>query len=596
MYDDVQRIFYIYSHVSKRYLTLPPSEVMLINEGNFLRLNIKTIEDLMDANLIVPEIVEETEIYVGELLIWDKITVVLHPFIEASHLENLWNSIKNLPQTSICFLLVQRAPEEFPKLKTLFTQLNSLQKEKHLAKEITILLLEYSSPIEQNTSIYIKKPSIKEGDTGFEPVYTHYILKNPNITISPEILNTKSGVSNFTTLHNFKLSGFDSYSMVKPKSLTNTSVVMSNEKYFKELPISGFIIDAENITTFSTAPLHSTCYKCPFLVNCGGYLDAITPVCPSYAIRKEPTLHTIKNRTEKDAEPITSIVGVSNSLILKQEVIDAFEKMILLNASPSDILKIKYLSKEYNKGFHLAKQKQLNKAKNSFHITDELAGTLLDPNNFSYYYTQTFATSTKSYLKFKQRIPEEAITITQAGIKYATLLQPFKISEIMALFVSQMLMNMAKVYRLSKKTTQWYLTTLSNIHFLLNFTPPDSCPDFDTSHLKKVPQHLRYFMLLEVIDEVLIDIIKNQNHEGKKLITAIQIHNLSEQINQQIDSWIYLNALLDKNQADMPSFQGTYATFMNSENDVYSLATLKLFIRNRVRKEKKQLHQNILQK
>ncbi|WP_299435384.1 hypothetical protein [uncultured Aquimarina sp.] len=276
----------------------------------------------------------------------------------------------------------------------------------------------------------------------------------------------------------------------------------------------------------------------------------------------------------------------------REEIMKLLEEMAIANSSKQDILKIKNLLLKYNKGFRLAKEKEFNKAQSVFLNADIVLHYQFKEGSFEYYFIQLFAISSKSYLEFKMNNKEQAIVLTKKGIEYSILLQEYQSSHnIMGVFISQMLENLAKIHLLSKETKDWYDITLENIHFLLNFSRPRNCQDFDISRFKKTPLQLRYSKLISVLNDVLINITKFKVTNGQKLIESIIINDKSDPIITLIDSWVELNVCINKQHTQTDVFNTTYNNFLESEHNNYDLQNLKLFLEYRIKEEGIQLYE-----
>ena len=274
----------------------------------------------------------------------------------------------------------------------------------------------------------------------------------------------------------------------------------------------------------------------------------------------------------------------------REDVMKLLGEMLDANSSKLDTLKIKNILLLYNKGFRLAKEKKFNAAQSTFLNADTLLHYRFSQPSFEYYFCQLFATSTKSYLEFKMKKKNEALSITKKGIEFAILLQDYQSSHnIMGIFISQTLENLAKVHLLSKEVNDWYEITLDNIHFLLNFSTPQNCQDFDMSRFKKTPDDLRYSKLMAVIDDTLVNITKFKVANGQELIESITINDTSESITALIDSWIKLNISINKKDTQTDAFNTNYHNFLEASHDEYNLENLKSFLKYRIKEEGVQL-------
>lgn len=274
-----------------------------------------------------------------------------------------------------------------------------------------------------------------------------------------------------------------------------------------------------------------------------------------------------------------------------KEIVNYFERMINANSSILEFLIIKYLSKEYMKGFNLAKKKDIERAQFIFSYADMSFVKLLPSDNFAYHYMQTFAMSTKSYLAFKRKNSEEALEMSLNSINHALALKSFEYAEIMGLFISQAFMNIAKVHLYRGYIKKWRSVTIDNIDFLLNHKMPANVVNYE-GILNKISDKLKYFMLMGVVDDLIINILKNDFKEGYNIIEQVQVRDISIPINKQIQDWVILNIGISKGQVGN-EFKKDYHTFMKSSNDIANLTSMKLFLRNRIKKKFKYIYQEL---
>jgi len=592
--SEISNVKYIYSFVSENFIELNKDELNLFGNEEFELMDKGNLERLVEFNIIEPLSTAQDENYRKELLLKDKLIIVLDLAVNPIEIEDLYTKISIQEVNKLCILLVLKNYSDIFLIKDFLVLFNRYLKQRSFTKvNVSYLILDYSD-YKHKSIIYILKPNIKK-KVIFDKIYTHYLLKDKsfnNFTSLSE--DSNFGYSSIGT--DVKSTGVNLKTIVKPKKIDNCNIVLSNEKIFKELPLSGFIIDYDRLDLLSNFSHNTKCFECKYLLNCGGYIDKEDVYCPSYINDNDWILNKITILIDKnDSKGLNSSIGISNSLILQKDIIYEFERMIFSNSDELDILNIKYLSKKYNKAFGYVKNMNLTKAEVIFNSADGDLKNLFNRNSFQYKYSQTFATSTKSFLKFKENNKTQAISMTQEGIEYAIDLQNYPSTDIVGLFISQMLMNLSKIYLLNGEFENWYETTLMNINLLLNFKCPSVCEGYNTSNLKEVSSHLRYFMLIEVINKALMSIIKYKLNEGKKLIKSIKILYVSDDFSQQIKNWVELNILLDDNEP-LPNstFVVKYNDFIGIKNTKYDFRILKQFIKNRIRKENVVLNLNLV--
>lgn len=264
-------------------------------------------------------------------------------------------------------------------------------------------------------------------------------------------------------------------------------------------------------------------------------------------------------------------------------IIALLEEMMDVNASESDVLKIKSIFREYAKVVLFAKEKEFEKAKGILKEMDIEIDIYFTKNSFEFYCCQLLSIPSKSYLEFKMKNREEAILLINQSMEYSILLQEFPSSYNIGLFVSEMLMNLAKVHLSNNEIREWYDLVVQTIHFLTNFTAPAKCKEINISNFKKTS--LRYFVLVNVISNTLVNIVKYKITRGHELISSIVFKDISEPIVAQINLWKELNVCLNQKNTTTEFFKRGYHDFLSLENADYNLHMLKLFLKNRVKKE-----------
>jgi len=274
----------------------------------------------------------------------------------------------------------------------------------------------------------------------------------------------------------------------------------------------------------------------------------------------------------------------------REDIMKSLQQMVVTNSNKSNALIIDNLTLKYSAGFRLAKEREFTRAKSICDNADATLENTFNENSFEFYYCQLLAISTKSYLEFRLGNKDLGIELTKKGIEYAILLQDYISSNNIGLFVSQMLMNLAKIHLYYNEINKWQSITIENIHFLTNFTLPMECENFKIEDLKKAS--LRYFMLIEVINEALINVVKYKVINGHDFINSIVLKEISEPVIAQINSWKELNVALNQYNTKGNEFIIAWNNFLSSENGRYDLQILKLSLKNRIKKEGVQLHGN----
>lgn len=559
---------YLYSYISHRKVLISIVDYNLLLKKSIQSIEKKTLGELIHEEILIPDIIDEQKIIVNYLQNLNKLTVV---FDDENFSINIFQLLKNNRYNDICLLFALQKKKNITFIKA------ELLKYSPELENISILRLE-----KEEINSFISKIHIYKSINAFvdeKLIYSHSVVHSIDEyeTYTPSITEEKISFK--------EVNGIipDVYldKLTRPKSINSLSLLYSSHHYIKELPISGFIVDHNRLSDFiQDQKINEQCINCSILPICGGYVEGITVECPSY---KNTHLKNFSKENERASQ--NNLIGISNTLVLKSEIVDYFEKMVCRNVTNhSEYIAILYLNKEYLKGFIHAKEGRSTEADATFASADKLTKKILPQSGFSYNYVQTFITSTKSYLAFKINKKEESIDITKEGIRYAINLNKYMSVEIISLYISQMLMNMSKVYLSLNDLEKWEKTTLANINFLLNHDLPIEADGYDIALLEKTPDNLKYFMLLEVINQVLTHIIKKNFEPGLKLLRKIYVKDLSKEVNKQIFEWITLINISYDSNVNILDYEARYLNFYSSKNEIINLVKLKFFLRFSIKK------------
>jgi len=557
---------YLHSYISHKKILISIVDYNLLLKKSVQPIEKKTLGELIYKDILIPDSIDEKEIIVNYLQNLNKLTVV---FDDSNFSINIFKEIFKLLKNNsynICLLFALQKKKNITFIKA------GLFKYSRELENISILRLEKEEINSFGSKIHIYK-SIN-GYVDEKLIYSHKVIhyineyETYNASIAEENVSFKEGNGIIPDAYSDKIT--------RPKNIHSLSVLYSQHHYIKELPISGFIVDYNRLSNFiQDQKINQQCINCSILPICGGYFEGLTVECPSYK-----NIH-LKNFNKENEEALqNNLIGISNSLVLKSEILDYFEKMVSCNVtSHSEYISILFLNKEYQKGFIHAKEGRLIEANDTFASADKLAKKILPQNGFSYNYVQTFITSTKSYLAFKINKKEEAIDITKEGIRYGVRLNKYISAEIISLHIAQMLMNMSKVYLSFNDFEKWEEITLANINYLLNYDLPIEADGYDISLLEKTPDNLKYFMLLEVISQVLTYTIKKNFEPGIQLLRKIYVKDLSKEVNKQIFEWVTLINISHDANVNILEYEARYLEFYSSKNEIINLKKLKFFLR-----------------
>lgn len=558
---------YIHSCFSHRKSLISKKHYNLLQKKSFQSIEKVMLGELIDKGILIPDIINEKEIIVNYLQNLNKLTIVVDDNnFSANIFKEIFKSLENNQYNDVCLLFI-------------------LQKGINIAS-IKKELFKYSQELENISILRLQKEEINSFGIKF------HIFKSTNGFVEEKLIYSHTIIHHISGYEAYKSSIteekisfkevsrtiLDAYhgKLTRPKSLNSLSLLFSVHHYLKELPISGFIVDYNKFSVFiQEQRINEHCINCSILPMCGGYFYGAKVECPSYK-----KIHLKNFNKEKEDDFQSNLTGLSNSLVLKSEILDYFEKMVSLNVTNHmEYMAILYLNKEYHKGFIHAKAGRLAEAETTFINADKLAKKILPQSGFSYNYIQTFITSTKSYLAFKINKKDEAINITIEGIRYGIKLNKYISVEIISLHISQMLMNMSKVYLSLNDLEKWEKTTLANINYLLNYDLPKEADGYDISLLEKTPDNLKYFMLLEVINQILTRIIKKGFESGMQLIRKIDVKDLSKDVNEQIFEWVSLINISHDTNVNILDYEARLLKFYSSKNEIINLTQLKFFLR-----------------
>lgn len=364
------------------------------------------------------------------------------------------------------------------------------------------------------------------------------------------------------------------------------SSIMSDYPYCKELPLTGLVVDDRLLPmAYGSWQLHAKCRSCRLLAGCGGYTRQSVVHCPSYAnqneLPSEVAAATNAGGTT-DGVPAGSSAGVSNTLTLNEAIGKLFDQMIAVNASSAEIVALDYLSYEYHKGFNFSRAGQVRLAAAIFRQMDAIVDAM-NKESFAWQWIQTHAASTKSYLAFKTGGHKKAIAITEEAIGYAMRLLAYPSSAVMTLFISQMLLNKAKVLLTVKDYAGWEATMLANIHYLANLEAPAECSGMDMTAFKGLDVELRHWMLMEGIGQVLkFNLTHRHLSHGERLIANISASRNDALFDEQLRQWVRLLQALERQ--DETFISACLPAFMASRNSGIRIGVLQGYLQTRARK------------
>ncbi|MBS1663065.1 MAG: hypothetical protein JST68_18625 [Bacteroidetes bacterium] len=346
------------------------------------------------------------------------------------------------------------------------------------------------------------------------------------------------------------------------------STIVSDYRYGKELPLSGLVVDSGLMG--GDWRLHEKCRSCRMLASCGGYGEQAVVRCPAFA------------GEAGEAVSVGSSAGVSNSLTLNESIGGLFDQMVAVNASAGEIVLLDYLAYEYHKAFHFSRTGRVRLAAAIFGQMDAVADRM-DGRGFAWKWIQTHAASTKSYLAFKTGGHKKAIAITEEAIGYAVSLLSYPSSPVMTLFISQMLLNKAKVLLTVKDYAGWEEVMLSNIHYLANLEAPAECSGMDMAAFGGLDVGLRHWMLMEVIGQVLKFNLTNRHlTHGDRLIARISANREDALFDEQLRQWVRLLRAVERRDEGFVS--ACLPAFMASRNPGVGIGALQGYVKTRARK------------
>ncbi|WP_212004678.1 hypothetical protein [Chitinophaga sp. HK235] len=363
------------------------------------------------------------------------------------------------------------------------------------------------------------------------------------------------------------------------RSVEQVSVACSNYPWIKELPLSGLLTDPVCMQELLSGKITPQCRNCNALAACGGYVGHCTVQCP--ALIKDLN-NTIAQKLYVPAHHSGGIPGVNNSLAISNEIAALFEKIIEDNTGLHERLMVHYLVKEYNKGFLFSRNGHLALAELQFRKTDAIVASHA-PEGFCHCYAQAIAASTSSYLAYRKGEPDRAAALTDAGIGAGLALQHYRSSAVMVLFISQLLMNKARVLLAADDLEAWSEVTLQNIHFLLHHHLPVCYGMMQRERFNELPRQLKDGMLLEIVNQVLKLNIKNRQFQvGEQLICSIDATCADGALAGQIANWVSLcKAAVNKDETFLEAHLGG---FLQQENETNDISTLKAYLRTLIKK------------
>lgn len=557
---------YLHSTSTNERTLISEKDYILLIDKCFHLIDKKLLCELMYKELVVPCLLNEEEMFFDYFENVSKLTIVLD---ENCLLDTIFENITTLLEKNIykqlCILFIIKNEIQALSIKEFIKE--------HFkeVKDISFLLLE-----KLETTNFDFKINIYKFINEFKDIvlaYSHNIVDNKH---KHEKNNSSLNDINISFIKtNYISNEFKDY-ITQPKNINTLSTLFSSHYYLKELPITGFIVDYHKLEGFmSHKDIDNQCFNCCFLTMCGGYFDGFNIICPSY----KENIHLVKAEKKEDSSRL-KIIGVRNSLTLKSEIQECFEEMIQQNVSNNEeYIFILYLVELYSKGFNYAKSAKFIEANKIFKKADNLVDKIIYSNVFIYNYIHTFITATKSYLAYKANKIEEATRMTLDGIRFGVELNKYISSDIISLHISQMLMNLSKIYLSSNDIEKWEETTLKNINYLINYVLPIEVEGFDINSLRKVPDRLRYFMLLEILNQELNFIMKNNFLRGIRLIQKIDMKNLSKDIDKQIFEWVNLINICHSSNFDVFDYKDRVSDFINSKNEIMDLSKLKIFLK-----------------
>ncbi|RLJ33781.1 hypothetical protein CLU97_3268 [Chryseobacterium sp. 7] len=582
VYEDGVDHVYLHSAISHKRILISRENYKLLLTGSFSPIDAKIVKELIDKAILVPDIIDEKEFIANHLQGLNKLTLVFDDVHFSTDIfQNIFQSLKKVSYHDICLLFALQNKKNLAFIK------EGLRKYSKEFENIAILRLE-----KEKINSFSNKINIYKSVRGFDEekrIYSHRMIYNVNESEINEPLSSGEKIS-FKEINPAIMSIYG-HQLTGPKTMNGLSVLLTAHHDIKELPISGFIVDYHRLSDFiRNEKINKNCINCSVLPTCGGYFEEAAVECPSF---KNIQLKNFGK--EKEEESSNHLAGVSNNLILKSDFLKHVDDMIVLNVPDcSEYMAIFYLNNQYYRGFSHAKAGKLIEAGDIFAYADKISTQLLPQSGFSYNFIQTFITSNKSYLSFKLNNNEEALNITKDGIRYSIELDTYRSIEILSLHISQMLMNMSTVYLAVNDMEKWRETTMANINYLLNFELPIHADGYDISLLKKAPAHLRYFMLLEIINQILTRIIKKGFEPGLQLLREIKVKDLSTEIDRQISEWVSLIIISCSPDTSITDFEIRLSEFYSSENEIIELSKLKLFLRFMIKSNNKKIHKNIL--
>jgi hypothetical protein len=571
----------VFSYITGGFVKLEQEAIDLVGQGAIDRLPAPVRKQLISNEVLCPLMVDEAASMEERLLAQDKLTVLVR--CESSEFsEDLIAFLQQIQISQLSVIFIN--PADLPglavtagKLEQRLLEEQRLPEQDRRLKDIRFFVLDD----DQEPGVLHLSALKRDGDRPVKEPLLRQIL----------VYESTAGDCNIELVDAWPKTGLSwfgknpgSIAGVRPRRLkhwTQASTMMSDYRYAKELPLTGLVADDRllSMSHGSSIPyswgLHAKCRSCRLLAGCGGYTSQSVVHCPSYANWNDPG-------EAADALPAGSSAGVSNSLTLNEAIGKLFDQMIAINASSSEIVLLDYLSYEYHRAFHFSRAAQVRLAVTIFRQMDIIAETM-NKESFAWQWIQTHAASTKSYLAFKTGGYKKAIAITEQAIGYAMRLLAHPSSAAMTLFISQMLLNKAKVLLTVKNYAGWEETMLANIHYLANLEATAECSGMDMTAFKSLDVGLRHWMLMEGIGQVLkFNLTHRHLPHGDRLIANISANRHDALFDEQLRQWVRLLQAVERQDKGFVS--AGLPAFMASRNSAIRIGVLQGYLQTRARK------------
>lgn len=526
----------IYSFQGRRFFQANHTLQQQLQRQDFSALDDVMLRDLVNHDMLLPIDIDEAQDVADMLLVHDKLTLLVDRPVSDIPWPLLLQVIGRYAIKNLSFVLMYTEDA----LQHTMTAL------RHALEDT--LSCRYFRLSDQDGTVLLME--LSEAAGAWEVVSTHAVLENNKAPVGAALRSTEQ-----------------------------VSVACGNYPWIKELPFSGLLTDLDSLPELLSGEIAPLCRHCSALATCGGYMGRSAVHCP--ALIKDLD-HTIAQKLFVPAHQSGGIPGVNNSLALSEEIAALFEKIIEDNTSLPERLMVHYLVKEYNKGFLFSRNGHLALAELQFRKTGAIAASHA-PEGFCHYYAQAIAASTSSYLAYRKDEPDKATALTDAGIAAGLALQYYRSSAVMVLFISQLLMNKARVLLAANNTDAWCEATLENIHFLLHHQLPARYGTIQQERFHELPTALKDGMLLEIINQVLkLNIKTRQFTAGDRLIGRINGAGAKGVLARQITDWVRLcRAVANKEETFLEAHLGA---FLDEENETNDISTLKAYLRTQLRR------------